>query len=113
MSQLKDTECNAYVKVYVEPGKTVKQQTKIVRGSKNPVFDNTLTFKNICMDDLRNRSIRLAVFNKVGSGVSLLNKRSFIGEVVLPLRDLGLKYGRECVQWEDLVDTIGLGCEVR
>lgn len=101
-----DTECNAYVKVYLEPGKAVKQQTDVIRSSKNPTFQNSpLTFKNLSKADLKHKSIRLRVCNKMGSGMSLYAKRITIGEVVLPLNQLGLENGDEVRMWKGLEDT--------
>jgi len=102
MSDSTNTDCNPYVKVSLEPGKSQKQQSEVFRGKKNPQFETDFVFKNVTRDDLKKKSIRFKVCNKVGSAVSLYSKKHVMAEVMLSLNQLGLEFGEEVRLWKDL-----------
>ena len=72
----KDIDCNSYIKVYLESaggGKaSSRSQTEVIRGNKNPVYNRLIILKDIAVEDLKNKSLRLRVCNKVGSGMSII-----------------------------------------
>ena len=103
----KDIDCNSYIKVYLESadgGKaSSKSQTEVIRGNKNPVYNRLIILKDIAVEDLKNKSLRLRVCNKVGSGMSIMNRQNLtIGEVILRLNDLNLQLEEEVRMWRDL-----------
>ena len=105
MNNFKHVECNSYIKVYLEPVKASKQQTELARGNRNPTYNSVHTFKNVSKEDLSKYAVRLKVCNKIGSAVSLYNKKSTIGEIILPLADLNLESVEEYRAWHDLDDV--------
>ena len=103
----KDIDCNSYIKVYLElagGGKaSSRSQTEVIRGNKNPVYNRLIILKDIAVEDLKNKSLRLRVCNKVGSGMSIMNRQNLtIGEVILRLNDLNLQLEEEVRMWRDL-----------
>lgn len=105
MKGSKDIDCNSYVKVYLESsGKTPsRHQTDIVRGNTNPAYNSFIILKNMTLEDLETKSIRLRVCNKVGSGMNIMTPRNnTLGEVLISLHHLNLQLGEEVRMWRDL-----------
>lgn len=78
MQTHKDCDCNSFVKVYLFSDQIKKEQTDVVRGTRHPAFNCSFLFTDV---DMSNTKIRLRVFNKTGSTVSISSKRSVLGEV--------------------------------
>lgn len=91
-------DCNSYVKVYVLSDETIKkEQTDIVRGTRNPVFDHQISFTDVKYSS--GTVVRLRVCNKSGS---IKSKRCVIGDVALNLGSLALESGEEVKEWREI-----------
>ena len=71
---------NTFVRAYVVPGKLQRQQTKVKRGTHQPVFNETLTFTELDENFMQRHKLRLKVYNH-----SKLKKHNLIGEVDIAL----------------------------
>ena len=74
---------NPFVRAYLVPGKVQKQQTKVRKETKEPLFNETLTFNNLEESQLQRHKMRLKVYNH-----SKLKKHELIGEVDIALVSL-------------------------
>jgi len=74
---------NPFVRAYLVPGKIQKQQTKVRKETKEPLFNESLTFNNLEESQLQRHKMRLKVYNH-----SKLKKHELIGEVDIALVSL-------------------------
>jgi len=84
------------VKTCLMPNKEQKQDSRQIRGSHDPQFNEEFIFTDLSMTDIKKKSLRLRVCNKQSRSVYL------VGEVLLPLESLGLEHEEEVRMWRDL-----------
>lgn len=59
-----DQNINSYCKVYLMPGKIQKQTTDMIKHTKNPVFNQQLTFHSLNLEQLHSMVLRIKIFHK-------------------------------------------------
>ena len=91
-----ETQLNIFVKLAVT-GKNKKYESKSVKGTRSPVFEEEITLSNITHHNIDNCNLRLRVCNQLS-----MRKYETIGEVFLPLHTLSLEQGEEVRMWRDL-----------
>ena len=72
-------EVSSFAKIYLMPGKRQPQQTRLVRGTCDPEYNEIFYYKNVSLTDLRNCQLRVKI-NR--------SKRSGMGEAWIPLASL-------------------------
>ncbi|XP_037077690.1 double C2-like domain-containing protein beta [Pollicipes pollicipes] len=79
---------NSYVKLHIVPGllKTNKLRTKVVSGSGDAEFDETLTYFNVSADVVVNSSLRLSVLDEDPYGHDVLGETQLRLSEVTPHR---------------------------
>ena len=102
-------ECNSFVKVILVTNQVAKQHTHIVKATKTPVFDKRLLFQGVTVPDLSIANLKMKVYTKTSSTISLNSKRTLLGEVTLPLADFSLSFGNEIKMWRKLQDRSMVG----
>lgn len=88
---------NIFLKVCLLPDKSRKQRSLVVKGTHHPLYNHEFTFTNLTVPDLEENVLRLRACNRLSG-----RKYTTLGEVVLPLQDLGLQHGEEVRMWRDL-----------
>ncbi|XP_033750665.1 C2 calcium-dependent domain-containing protein 4C-like [Pecten maximus] len=91
-----DQNMNAYVKVYLLPGKLQKQCSDIVKHTRCPVFDQEFYFTGVSLEQLHAMTLRIKVLHK-GHNLRL---PEFIGKVDVNLDSYDLL--TENRMWKDL-----------
>ncbi|XP_039608786.1 C2 calcium-dependent domain-containing protein 4C-like [Polypterus senegalus] len=66
------------------PGKLQRQQSAIIKNSKNPIFNEDFFFDGVTVEDLNSMSLKLKVINKASS----LKRDTVLGSNELPLFQL-------------------------
>lgn len=69
-----------YVKLQLLPDKQHKVMTRVVRNTRNPVYDEDFTFYGMSMNDLQNMSLHFVILS-----FDRYSRDDVIGEVVCPL----------------------------
>lgn len=69
-----------YVKLQLLPDKQHKVKTRVVRNTRNPVYDEDFTFYGMSMNDLQNMSLHFVILS-----FDRYSRDDVIGEVVCPL----------------------------
>ncbi|XP_046841178.1 rabphilin-3A-like [Xenia sp. Carnegie-2017] len=71
-----------YVKAHLLPGasKSNKKRTRTLQNTLDPVFNETLTYSGLTETDMKNKTLRLQVFDE-----DKLSRNNFIGETTIPL----------------------------
>eukprot|EP00062_Callorhinchus_milii_P013713 gi/632962154/ref/XP_007897152.1/ PREDICTED: C2 calcium-dependent domain-containing protein 4C [Callorhinchus milii] len=72
---------NCCVILYLNPGKTQRQRSTIIKNSRNPIFNEDFFFDGISAEDFKRSSLKLKVVNKASS----LKRDSVLGEKELRL----------------------------
>ena len=85
-SRLTPNEVNSFIFVYLEPGKKQKQQTSIRKGTKEPVFNETITFQKITTDELMKTTLKIKVINQ-----GKLKNNNKLGEVGISLSSINIR----------------------
>lgn len=75
---------NCSVSLSLVPGKVQKQRSTVIRKSRNPIFNEDFFFDSISEEDLRERSLRFKVVNKM----STLKRDYLLGDCDLPLSSI-------------------------
>ncbi|KAF6036615.1 hypothetical protein EB796_005062 [Bugula neritina] len=88
---------NSFIKVCMLPHKSHRHESLLVRGTRNPHYNQEFTLKNISISNLKEYHLRLRVCNRIAS-----RKYETLGEVILPLQTLGLEHEEEVRMWRDL-----------
>lgn len=78
-----ESEMNTFVRLYLEPGKKQKQQTRVIRGNKEPVFEEMTKF-NVEKSEIGYHKVKLKVYNSC----KLSLKNELLGEANLFLSSL-------------------------
>uniref|UniRef100_H2XZB8 C2 domain-containing protein n=1 Tax=Ciona intestinalis TaxID=7719 RepID=H2XZB8_CIOIN len=73
-------KCDAYVKCYLTPDRSVKKKTSIKKNTLSPKFNQELKFSNITMAELSSRVLEMSVWN-----AGTFGKKIFIGHVQISL----------------------------
>ncbi|OQV13998.1 putative Synaptotagmin-1 [Hypsibius exemplaris] len=87
-------QINAVVNVSLLPGKLQKQSGKVVKGTKNPVFNDEFFFADMNWEMLENHMLRICVQNQNRF------KNEDMGEILLPLMRLDVDVDNR--MWKDL-----------
>ncbi|XP_077989342.1 uncharacterized protein LOC144443675 [Glandiceps talaboti] len=87
---------NAYVKLYLMPGKQQRQHTHTVKRTKDPVFNEDFYFNGVNAPDFRHLKLRMKLFNKISN----IKRDEFLGEVQVLLGTLD--FSHEIRVWKDL-----------
>ncbi|XP_031623406.1 synaptotagmin-4 [Contarinia nasturtii] len=74
------TATDPYVKLQLLPEKTHKVKTRVVRNTRNPVYDEDFTFYGLSMADITAMSLHFVVLS-----FDRYSRDDVIGEVILPL----------------------------
>ncbi|XP_039493500.1 synaptotagmin-4 [Drosophila santomea] len=72
-----------YVKLQLLPDKQHKVKTRVVRNTRNPVYDEDFTFYGLNMNDLQNMSLHFVILS-----FDRYSRDDVIGEVVCPLTSI-------------------------
>ncbi|KAH8360273.1 hypothetical protein KR093_011835, partial [Drosophila rubida] len=72
-----------YVKLQLLPDKQHKVKTRVVRNTRNPVYDEDFTFYGLNMNDLQNMSLHFVILS-----FDRYSRDDVIGEVVCPLSSI-------------------------
>lgn len=91
-----DQNINSYCKVYLMPGKIQKQSTDMIKHTKNPVFNQELTFHSLNLEQLHSMVLRIKIFHKAHN----LKLPEFLGRVDLSLDNFDLM--TENRMWKDI-----------
>ncbi|XP_029472429.1 C2 calcium-dependent domain-containing protein 4C-like [Rhinatrema bivittatum] len=70
--------------MYLIPGKVQRQQSTIIKNSKNPIFNEDFFFDAVIKDDLKSMSLKIKVINKCIS----IKVNTVLGEKIIPLSEL-------------------------
>lgn len=71
-----DPEISSFVRMYLIPGKKQKQESSVIRGAKDPHYEETFTFNNIIPSELSAQKLRFKVYNSPSFSV----KNELLGE---------------------------------
>ena len=74
-----------YIQLYLRPNAKLKHNTRLKVGSRDPLFDETFTFKNIDEETINTKKLRFKVYN-----YSRVRSKRLIGEVEICLSSLDL-----------------------
>lgn len=91
-SQVQSTVFDPYVRILLLPDGKQKAKTRIVRRTRNPVFEETFTFYGIGSQKLTQTIVKLSILNH-----DRFAKDAFLGQVVLPLTSKLMKRDRHSV----------------
>ncbi|XP_057292890.1 synaptotagmin-7-like [Hydractinia symbiolongicarpus] len=80
------SEVNPFVRVYLEPGKKQKQNTKYQKETRNPYINETLTFSDLSVDDLAKHKIKMKVYHH-----GILRRSEIMGEVDVALSSINIQ----------------------
>ncbi|XP_055377681.1 synaptotagmin-4 [Condylostylus longicornis] len=80
------TATDPYVKLQLLPEKQHKVKTRVVRNTRNPVYDEDFTFYGLDLQDLSTMSLHFVVLS-----FDRYSRDDVIGEVVCPLNTIELK----------------------
>lgn len=90
-----DHNINSYCKVYLMPGKIQKQTTDMIKHTKNPVFNQELSFHSLSLEQVHSMVLRIKIFHKAN-----LKLPEFLGRVDLSLDNFDLM--TENRMWKDI-----------
>ena len=90
--QVQSSVFDPYVRILLLPDGKQKAKTRIVRRTRNPVFEETFTFYGIGSQKLTQTIVKLSVLNH-----DRFAKDAFLGQVVLPLTSKLIKRDRHSV----------------
>ena len=79
----KSLQCDSFVTLHLEPDRGDKLQSKVVKATCNPTFDQSFFFRGLSVDEIKHQTLVLQIYN------SALNNK-VIGEASLPLGDVNL-----------------------
>lgn len=85
-------QLHLYIKSCLLPEKKHKYETKAVKGTHDPHFNEEFIFNDITLENIQENALRMRVYNR----------KALLGEIVLPLECLGLEHGEEVRMWRDL-----------
>ncbi|OWF46916.1 C2 calcium-dependent domain-containing protein 4C-like [Mizuhopecten yessoensis] len=91
-----DNNMNAYVKVYLMPGKLQKQTSDIIKHTRCPIFEQEFYFTGLTLEQLHAMTLRIKLFHK-GHNLRL---PEFVGKVDVNLDSYDLL--TENRMWKDL-----------
>lgn len=77
-----ESDVCTFVRLYLEPGKKQKQQTRVIRGTKEPVYEEMFKFINLEMSEFGHYKLKFKVYN------SAILKNELLGEATLFLSSL-------------------------
>ncbi|XP_054725140.1 synaptotagmin-4-like [Anastrepha obliqua] len=77
------TATDPYVKLQLLPDKQHKVKTRVVRNTRNPVYDEDFTFYGLNISDLQNMSLHFVILS-----FDRYSRDDVIGEVVCPLSSI-------------------------
>ena len=78
-----DADVNPFCRLYLVPGKQQKLNTRFLKGTRKPVFDERMTFNNISRRDLEKFRLKMKVYNH-----ERMKKNELIGEVDVALSSI-------------------------
>lgn len=90
-----DQNINSYCKVYLMPGKIQKQTTDMVKHTKNPVFNQELSFHSLSLEQVHSMILRIKIFHKAN-----LKLPELLGRVDVGLDNFDLM--TENRMWKDI-----------
>ncbi|XP_078664028.1 uncharacterized protein LOC144907077 [Branchiostoma floridae x Branchiostoma belcheri] len=79
---------NSYIRLYLLPGKVGRQQTRTVKHTRNPVFNEEFYFGGLGLQMLNDMKLRMKVFSKTPH----LRRDALLGEVQVVLGTLDLSH---------------------
>ena len=74
-------QCDPFVMLHLEPSREDTFQSKVIKNTRNPVFDQTFQFGELSVQCLKRQTLVLRIYNHA------LNNKTF-GKVYLPLHDV-------------------------
>ena len=77
------SEINSYIKLYLLPDKKQKQQTKVIRVTKDPCFEEMFSFAGLPLSELGRHKLSFKVLNS-----QLIKKDELLGESAIFLSSL-------------------------
>lgn len=80
------------IKSCLLPEKTQKFETRTVKGTHDPHFNEEFIFNDVTMENIQDNALRMRVYNR----------KTLLGEIILALECLGLEHGEEVRMWRDL-----------
>ncbi|CAN9515142.1 unnamed protein product [Ophioblennius macclurei] len=96
---------DSFVKGYLYPitGKSTKRKTPVVKKNLNPHYDHTFVYKDVTLEQLRDMSVELTVWDKE----AMLNNE-FLGGVRLSSGKGTIKMGKEEVELDSVGEEVSL-----
>eukprot|EP00058_Branchiostoma_floridae_P000731 XP_002586219.1 hypothetical protein BRAFLDRAFT_109545 [Branchiostoma floridae] len=79
---------NSYIRLYLLPGKVGRQQTRTVKHTRNPIFNEEFYFGGLGLQMLNDMKLRMKVFSKTPH----LRRDELLGEVQVVLGTLDLSH---------------------
>ena len=78
-------DISAFVKICLIPNKKQKQKSSVVRGTKDPEFEENFTFTNLSVDELSGQKLKFKLYN------SMVVRDEFLGEANIFLGSIETK----------------------
>lgn len=78
-------DISAFVKLYLIPNKKQKQKSSVIRGTKDPEFEEHFSFTNLSVNELSGQKLKFKLYN------SMVVRDEFLGEAIIFLGSIDTK----------------------